>query len=292
MSFLSLTNDVADYVAKFGTSGAPVSAAVPRLTLLHHNRQTSIEATLYNPAICLILQGEKETVMGKHHVRFGAGQSLIVSHDVPVVSAITKAPYLAMILSLDLALLRSLYQQVADDLVQQTSEKAITPGETDPDLINALQRYLGLSKTLREARVLGPLILREIHYRLLIAPHGGMLRDLLLRDSHGSSIARAIERIRQNFRKTLKIPELAKLAGMSESSFHSHFRKITGTTPLQYQKELRLLEARRMLGRGRDPVTNIAFSVGYESPTQFSREYSRKFGVPPRQDVGRVAATL
>lgn len=292
MSLVALANDVGDYVAKFGRSGQPVNAAIPHLTLLHHERPTGIECTLYRPAVCLILQGEKETLLGNHLVRFDKGQSLVVSHDVPVLSAITKAPYLAYILSLDLGILRSLYDQVAEDMPATKQARAIEVGQTDTALIDAMHRYLNLSRTLKEARVLGPLILREIHYRLLMTPHGQTLRDLLLRDSHASNTARAIERIRRDFRKTLKVPDLAKLAGMSESSFHNHFRKITGTTPLQFQKDLRLLEARRLLTKGDHQVTATAFAVGYESATQFSREYRRKFGISPRRDIGHLPVAV
>ncbi|MBK7400694.1 MAG: helix-turn-helix domain-containing protein [Myxococcales bacterium] len=132
--------------------------------------------------------------------------------------------------------------------------------------------------------MLGPLVLKEIHYRLLVAPFGGMLRRLLRHDSQASAIARAIGHIRGDIRSPLAIPELARRVGMSTSSFHQHFKTITSTTPLQYQKELRLLEARRLLAGGAS-VTATAFEIGYESPSQFSREYARKFGVPPSQDI-------
>jgi AraC-like DNA-binding protein len=133
-----------------------------------------------------------------------------------------------------------------------------------------------------------PLIRKELHFRLLLAPHGAMLRQLVSHDSHASCIARAIERIRESFRAPLAVPELAQAAGMSPSSFHKHFKTITETTPLQYQKDLRLLEARRLLQEGHHSVSETAFEVGYESPTQFSREYARKFGASPRNDIARA----
>ena len=135
-----------------------------------------------------------------------------------------------------------------------------------------------------EAKVLGPLILKEMHFRLLTAPHGGMLRNLIQRNSHASRITRAIAYIRQDFANPLAVADLADDAGMSASSFHQHFKSITAMTPLQYQKDLRLMEARRLLMSGQFSVSTTAYEVGYESPTQFSREYSRKFGVSPRRD--------
>lgn len=136
-----------------------------------------------------------------------------------------------------------------------------------------------------DAKVLGPLLSKEIHYRLLTAPFGGMLRSLMHHDSHASAIARAIGHLRGDIRARIEIPVLARRVGMSASSFHKHFREVTSTTPLQYQKELRLIEARRLLRTGGASVSAAAFDVGYESPSQFSREYARKFGVPPSQDA-------
>jgi AraC-like DNA-binding protein len=136
--------------------------------------------------------------------------------------------------------------------------------------------------------VLGPLIWKEIHYRVLMAPFGGMLRSLIRHDSNASAIARAIGHIREDLRSPIAIPNLARQVGMSASSFHKNFKTITSTTPLQYQKELRLLEARRLLKTGSASVTAAAFEVGYESSSQFSREYARKFGVPPSQDLARA----
>ena len=131
---------------------------------------------------------------------------------------------------------------------------------------------------------------REIHYRLLVAPFGGMLRRLIRHDSNASAIARAIGHIRGDIRSPIAIPDLARRVGMSASSFHKHFKTITSTTPLQYQKELRLLEARRLLKTGGASVTTVAYEVGYESPSQFSREYARKFGVPPSHDTASIIA--
>jgi transcriptional regulator GlxA family with amidase domain len=135
-----------------------------------------------------------------------------------------------------------------------------------------------------DAQVLGPSILREIHYRLLLSPTGGMLRRLLVADSHASRIAKAIHVLRNGFRSQLSVSHLAYQAGMSPSSFHVHFKSVTGTTPLQYQKDLRLIEARASLVERGQSVSEAAYAVGYESPTHFSRDYSKKFGVPPSRD--------
>jgi len=136
-----------------------------------------------------------------------------------------------------------------------------------------------------DAKVLGPSILREIHYRLLLSPIGKMMRNLLVADSQASRVAKAIEKVRAEFRSRLSVPDQAKTAGMSASSFHEHFKSVTGTTPLQYQKDLRLIEARALLVDRNHTVSAAAYAVGYESPTHFSRDYSRKFGLPPSRDA-------
>jgi AraC-like DNA-binding protein len=258
---------------------------LPGFKLIHYDRTTDLAASLYEPVLCLILQGSKETILGKDCFAFGAGECLIVSHDLPVVSRITEAspdkPYIAAILDIELGILRSLYEQIGENTAKQAeAEKSMCLNPAEPSLIDALGRYISLVNQ-QEKNILAPLILKEIHFRLLIAPNGGMLRKLLWHDSNASRISKAIEKIRKDFKNALIIPDLAKSVGMSVSSFHQHFRSITATTPLQYQKDLRLLEARRLLMGKKDSVSIVAFEVGYESSTQFSREYSRKFGLPP-----------
>jgi AraC-like DNA-binding protein len=261
----------------------------PDLLLLRHFRPTPLSPTLYEPVVCLILQGQKETGLGDTLMSLGPGDALVVSHDVPVVSQITEArpgqPYLAMILALDLGLLRDLHEEVGEMDRGAEDARAMAVHEAGTQLLDALTRYLALAGNPLESKVMAPLLRREIHFRLLIAPHGSMLRRLLRLDSHESNIARAIAHIRRDFRSSIAIPELAREIGMSPSAFHKHFKAVTETTPLRYQKELRLLEAKRLLASGAKTVSTVAFDVGYESPTQFSREYSRKFGVPPRRDL-------
>lgn len=261
---------------------------------------TPLGAALYEPVACLILQGAKEVLLGHTIFHLGPGDVLVVSHDVPVNSRITMArpgePYLAVILSLDVSLLRSLYDEAgraAGGVVdaERTGTPALASTTADPRLVDAIARYLALVEDEVEAKVLAPAIRREIHFRLLMAPNGGMLRNLLRHDSHASMVAMAISRIREAYREPIAVPELAREVGMSPSSLHKHFRAITSTTPLQFQKDLRLLEARRLLIAGQHAVSDVAYEVGYESPTQFSREYSRKYGVPPSSDLRASVAT-
>jgi len=240
---------------------------------------------LYEPVLCLILQGRKQVIVGEQTVSFGPGECLLVSHDLTVGSRITKAPYVALVFAVDVGTIRTLHDEVAESYFNSERARAAEMHRADPGLLDALRRYLALADSPTDAKVLGPLISKEIHYRLLVAPFGGMLRNLVRQDSNASAIARAIGHIRSDIRSPIVIPDLARRVGMSESSFHQHFKTIMSTTPLQYQKELRLLEARRLLRTTGASVTTTAYDVGYESLSQFSREYARKFGNPPSQEV-------
>lgn len=253
------------------------------LGFVNQSAPSALTCTVYEPVVCLILRGRKRTSTGSTSVDFGPRQSLIVSHDVPVLSEITEAPYLALILRLDMNVLHSLVDQIEHLPAHDHEPATLDVHETDDELLDALFRYVALSTQPTQAVVLGPLVLREIHFRLATAPHGAMLRRLLQAESAESTINKAIDAIRNNYRSSLSVPDLAGMIGMSESTFHRHFKTITGTTPLQYQKSLRLLEARRLISVGGLQVSSAAYEVGYVSPTQFSREYAREFGVSPRQ---------
>jgi len=262
------------------------------LYLLRETEPSEIQATIYEPIVCLILQGEKETTVADRTLTVSRGQCIVVSHDLPVLARITKAskaePYLALVASMDLSVLRSLYDEVGGESVESVPPSSMQIAPVDEPTLGVLERYLDVLTDPVEARVLLPLVRKELHFRLYQSKSGSMLRSLLRRDSHASNIAVAIKTLRQSYRESLDVPALAKSVGMSASSFHKHFKSVTLTTPLQYQKDLRLTEARRLLHEGRASVSTAAFDVGYESPSQFSREYSRKFGVPPSADL-RVA---
>ena len=266
----------------------PFETGIDGFTLVRSRAPTALEGMIYMPLACLVLQGRKESYLGNAPVSFGRGQSLIVSIDVPSISRVVEAspqtPYVALALQLDMGEIRSLTEEAGEAEIADERARAIASGEADAALVAAMGRLFDLVDRPLERRVLLPLLRREIHFRLLLARHGGMLRRLSRRDSHASRIARALSRIRKGYAQPLKVAELADAAGMSPSSFHEHFKALTATTPLQYQKDLRLLEARRRLIEGGQSVSGVAFEVGYESPTQFSREYSRKFGTSPRAE--------
>jgi AraC-like DNA-binding protein len=264
---------------------------LPGLFVVRETCATEFEAMVYEPVICLILQGGKEMTIGTRTLRVNEGEMLIVSHNLPVSSRIVSVtpdrPYLSIVLPIDLDIIHSLASQIGDFDDDATSSLSLETCAADPALIDALGRYLKLSDNPEEASVLGPMILREIHFRLLTVPNGSMLRQLLSRDSHASRISKTIAFMQQNCYEILAVAELSRIAGMSQSSFHEHFRSVTGTTPLQYQKDLRLIAAKNLLTGGAPSVSNVAFKVGYESASQFSREFARKFGVPPSSQISK-----
>jgi AraC-like DNA-binding protein len=268
--------------------GETMPTCIDALTLMRSERATPIEATCYEPVICLILQGRKEIEFGPRRVSAGRGQSIIVSHDLPIRSRIVEAsaarPYLVAVVRLDVGTLRSLTDGVDDTGPAGTDQVALGVSTAGAEVVDTLRRLVTLADNPADADVLAPLVLTELHYRLLQADHSTMLRRLLRRDSHASRIAKAIARIREDLAEPLSVPELARVATMSASTFHQHFKEVTATTPLQYQKSLRLLEARRRIRDEGRSVTEAAFEVGYQSSTQFSREYLRTFGVAPRED--------
>jgi AraC-like DNA-binding protein len=265
---------------------------LPGLRLLGHPVRTEFEATLYEPVVCVVLRGRKETTFGEHTFEVGAGDCLLVSHDLPVVSRIVEAPYLALLLDVNLDILRGLYDELGATALDRTEARALEVQQASSPLFEALGRYVALAESEADAKVLGPMLTKEVHYRLLTAPFGGMLRSLIRYDSTASAVANAIGQIRRRFRESLVVADLARGVGMSVSAFHRQFKAVTALSPLQYQKDLRLLEARRMLRMGTATVTIVAYEVGYESPNQFSREYARKFGRPPKSDLTRVDASI
>ncbi len=287
-------DDLCKEIVAFGRGEAAAHGLIatphPGLSVLVETSPTKLEAMIYDPVVCLVLQGAKETCVGDRCIRFGAGDSLIVSHTVPVVAAVTAAseaePYVAMVLSIDLDVARGLYDDVgvsADD--DDAGGLCIDVAATDERLTDAMARLFRATLSPRDLKALAPLYVREAHFRMLEARHGGMLRTLLWRDSAASRVGRAIAAIRADIARPMRVAQLAEIAGMSVSAFHERFKALTATSPLQFQKELRLTEARRMLSVEGRAVSAVAFAVGYESPTQFSREYSRRFGTSPRMDM-------
>lgn len=262
---------------------------LPGLHLFRQTRPHRFEATVYEPMVCLILQGAKHLVVGGEEVVARAGELVLASHPTPVVARVAEAspaaPYLSLVVMLDLPELRSLDQALDLPPPSAPMSRAFSVSRAEPELLHVLGRTLDLAHDPVDAQVLGPLLRRELHWRLLRSGCGGVLRQLIRTDSHASRIAQAVQILRRDFRERLEMDLVARSVGMSSSSFYKHFKATTAATPLQFQKDLRLTEARRLLLSGDHSVSTAAFAVGYESPSQFSREYGRKFGLPPRDDL-------
>lgn len=265
--------------------GPFASAALPGVSLYRRDAPSTLESELYEPVLCLVLSGQKTVRSGTIEAIASPGEALVVSHHLPVVSHITQAtpqvPYLAIVLSLDRTMLRALIAQIGDLAAPQDINQAMACKPCDPSWVDPLVRYIELVNEPQALAVLGPSLLREIHYRVLTSSNGAILRNIVFQDSHANGIARAISRIRAEMATPLRVATLAQDVGMSPSSFHSHFKAVTGTTPLQYQKDLRLISARALLDKDAQSVAATAFEVGYESPTHFSRDFKRKFGRNP-----------
>ena len=258
------------------------------LVLLSHRQSTDHVPQVYEPSVCLVLQGAKETSTADRTYPISAGEFLVVSHDMPVVARITEAsydtPYVAMIVSLQREQLADL-QHIARTTPSDDDDRfALRLGTADAQLIDAFDRYLRALDDPNDAEALAPLALREIHYRLLSSPQGDLLRELAIGDRHAEPIAKAIELLRHDLAARVSVRNVASHVGLSTSALHHHFKAVTGTSPVQYQKQLRLLEARRLIQSSTQSVTDAAYAVGYTSATQFSREYRRAFGLPPSKD--------
>lgn len=262
---------------------------------LRYGAETPQTATVYCPLLCLVLQGSKQVSAGTRSLTVGNGQSLIVSHALPVVSRITEAtrevPYVALVFPLDLDLLRGLVPDVPPVRSTRAPDAfSITLCTTDQGMEGALNRYLAQCEDESSRQLLAPITRQELHARLLLGPHADALQELLWHETTASRIFRATREIQSNLSRTVAVGDLADHVGMSSSAFFEHFKAVTGTSPLQYQKHLRLLHARDALRSSDAKVSDIAFRMGYESSAQFSREYARKFGLSPRQDRAALVA--
>ena len=249
---------------------------------------TGLAKSIYKPVVCLVLQGAKQATVGPDTHEFAAGQSAIISANVPVVSCIVRAsrtePYLALAVELDMPILLDLAGQVGDEGGENATAPAVLVDDTDVTVADCALRLLRLLERPDAIPVLRPSIMRELHYWLLAGRHGAAIRGLARPDRVAHRIAQAVAVLRGEFDRPLRVKHLAAVAGMSASTFHQHFRTTTSLSPIQFQKQLRLIEAkRRMLGDGL-PASRAAFAVGYSSVPQFTREYARMFGLPPGRD--------
>ncbi len=281
-----------DAIARHAPQDGSVGTALPGVTLIRCASPTLPMPVIYEPTVCFVAQGRKRATLGSSIIHYDPSSYLLASVGVPVMGAVIEAspaqPYLSLQLDLDAAMLAELALQHPRPAAADATAMSLSRETMTAPLLDAVTRLVMLLDTPADIAALAPLVLREILYRLLAGPGGAALYALTRADSRQGQIARAIAWIRANFRDTCAIDELASVAGMSRSTFHEHFKAVTAMSPLAFRTQLRMQEARRlMVGDGLD-AANAGFRVGYDSPSQFSRDYARLFGAPPSRDAQRL----
>ena len=269
-----------------------IETGVPGLHLMVSHAPSEPIHNIYEPAFALIANGAKRTVLGDRVFDYGSGQYIVVSVELPIAGHVIMAtedePFLAMGLTLNAATIAALLLETnpADRATAEPVGMGVSHASSD--IVGVAVRMLRLLDRPRDVAVLRPLLERELLWRLLEGEQGAMIRQFGLADSRLSQIGHAIRWLRAHYAQMLRVEELAQLAAMSVSSFHRHFRAVTAMSPVQYQKQIRLQEARTRLMANTHDVATVGFDVGYDSPSQFSREYSRLFGAPPGRDAIRL----
>jgi AraC-like DNA-binding protein len=267
---------------------------IPRVAMVQGKIPEHELAAVYDPMINLILQGSKSMTIGERTLHYCPANYFVMSVDLPAVGTVWPSesgePYLAVALTLQPEVVATMIADLPGPARGEGSETGFSVAAVTPDLMDAWVRMLCLMEHPGDIPALAPVYEREILYRVLQGPQGWMLRDLAMPDTSLARVSLAIQIIRRDFAQPLRVEKLARAAAMSPSAFHRNFKSVTSLSPLQYQKQIRLLKARSlMLGAGRN-VASAAFEVGYESATQFSREYARTFGAPPRRDAAMILA--
>lgn len=282
--------------AEAQTGESPYVTAVEGLTILRSNQETRPNHLIHKPALCIVVQGAKLTTFGNRQFAYRAGQALVVSVETPAFGRVVEAspgkPFLGVVIELDLAIMREVVEAL--DTLPDSSGAArsgVFVTNFDGPLADCALRMVRLLDTPHAIPMIYPLLMREISYWLLSGPRGGEIARLTLSSSHAQRVMSAIHALRERFAEPVRIEDLARTARLSPSAFHREFKALTSMTPLQYQKQLRLLEARRLMTADATNVETAAFQVGYASASQFSREYSRMFGAPPRREVVAVKRT-
>lgn len=267
--------------------------SISSLFLIQESVITEPISRINETSFCIILQGEKEVLLGEERFLYGPGNYIVASVDLPVTGQVIKAsaesPYLALKLEFTSSQVLEVLNETDIQFGQgKNTKRAMFVSEIESSLLDAVLRLASLLENQKHIPVLAPLFKKEIIYWILQGPQGEALEQMALEGSNASRIRDVIDHIINNYEESFRIEELAEIANMSVSSLHRHFKEVTAMSPIQFQKQLRLQEARRLLLAESTDVADVAFRVGYESQSQFSREYSRMFGFPPRVDINRM----
>ncbi len=274
--------------------GSQTLTSIPRLTIWRSSRKIDPVPAIFEPKIFLVLQGAKRLTVGGKTLDYFAGDYSVSSVSLPfnmqVLEASPERPYLGLDLNLDAGIIASLLLEIPE--VSEPAPPAFALLKTSDGILEPLQRMMRLLRTPEDIPVLAPLVERELYYRILRGPMGSAMRQVVQSQTRFSQVRKAVEWIGSHADSPLRIEQLAASVGMSATSLHRHFKAVTALSPLAYQKQIRLLSARRLLTSGGNDVTRVAFAVGYESSSQFSREYARLFGQSPARDTARLRQSI
>lgn len=293
----SLMTAVNDILQQQPAESGSFKTAVAGLDIIRSFQHVDANHSLYRPSLCVVLTGEKQILLEDQCLSYGQMQALVVTMDVPacgrIVNASKAGPFVGITLELDFSEMSELITRMDSPPVPSSAEgTGLYVVDIDDQLADCLLRLIRLSQDPQAVPILAPAMMREIHYWLLRSPYGVELCKLAEPESQMHRIAKAIQLLRQRYTEPLRVEDLAKSVQMSASSFYQHFKSVTSLSPIQYQKKLRLLEARRLMVSDAIRVTDAAYAVGYESLAQFSREYSREFGAAPKRDITILRAQL
>ncbi|MBD9417051.1 AraC family transcriptional regulator [Pseudomonas sp. PDM16] len=289
--------ELAELITQFCPGIGAAETAVPDLVLYRATEPSPITHCLYRPALCIMAQGQKMVRLEDETYCYDPLHYLVASVTLPVTGEVTlaspEAPYLSLRLDIDPNEIGSLLAAAGPiGVPNRGSGRGLHVDRLDGPLLDAVLRLLRLLESPRDIAMLAPLVRQEILYRLLHSAQGQLLRDIATADTQAHRVNRAIEWLNNHYHEPLRIDELARVANLSTSTLHHRFKAVTAMSPLQYQKQLRLQEARRLMLCENLDVSSAGYKVGYESPSQFSREYSRLFGEPPVRDLARLRSAV
>jgi AraC-like DNA-binding protein len=288
----TLLTEVRRYVDSHANAQGIAATPIAGLTMLRATTPSEMDYAISRPLVALVVQGNKRVMMGNRTFDFGAGDSLLITADVPTISQITRAsagdPYYSLVFDLDPTVIQEL--ALAMEIAREEMGAPVRVEPTEAEVAHAALRLVQLLARTAAVPVLKTQMIREMHYWLLAGKHGPAILNLGIAEGSAQRLARAVAIIRSDYAQPLRVERLAEAAGMSPSTFHQHFRAVTTLSPLQFQKQLRLIEARRMMLSEGTSASTAAYAVGYESVPQFTREYGRMFGAPPVRDI-RVSRT-
>ncbi|SDX04226.1 AraC family transcriptional regulator [Paenibacillus sp. CF384] len=286
-------NELVTIIERHAVTDGVHPTAVPSLYFMRLSHAFESKHGVYKPSLCMVVQGAKEVYLAHDRYRYSPSDYLVVSVHLPVTTQVTEAapdaPYLGFKLEFTPSQILEVLRET--DVQAQPTEnpkRAIFVSQMETSLMDAIIRLARLVDRPQDIPFLAPLFTKEIIYKTLQGENGGVLGQIAMEGSSTLQIKAVIDQIMNQYDRAFRIEELAEIANMSVSSFHRHFKEVTALSPIQFQKHLRLQEARRLLLTESEDATDVAFRVGYESPSQFSREYSRMFGFPPRQDIKRL----